>query len=173
MSGTCCILCWLCALCRKCSIRCCCWLWCYLFHSDTGNRAPVSRVTGGDTSHYTMSDAYMCFLRTPSYQHLPTFADTLLHYLTPAKGIPYPGFLFAGDQQEDTQRVHSTVIPNLLLCTSVSCCPHNGTCMIMTAWYIFTSNKNLLMPTNNPLVLLQLVRVPLATQLVDIQVGNS
>jgi hypothetical protein len=25
-------------------------------HSDTGNRTPVSRVTGGDTSHYTMSD---------------------------------------------------------------------------------------------------------------------
>ena len=27
------------------------------FHSDTGNRTPVSRVTGGDTSHYTMSDS--------------------------------------------------------------------------------------------------------------------
>jgi hypothetical protein len=26
--------------------------------SDTGNRTPVSRVTGGDTSHYTMSDLY-------------------------------------------------------------------------------------------------------------------
>ena len=25
--------------------------------SDTGNRTPVSRVTGGDTSHYTMSDS--------------------------------------------------------------------------------------------------------------------
>eukprot|EP00978_Attheya_sp_CCMP212_P024401 scaffold76538_cov62-Attheya_sp.AAC.6 len=24
--------------------------------SDTGNRTPVSRVTGGDTSHYTMSE---------------------------------------------------------------------------------------------------------------------
>ena len=24
--------------------------------SDTGNRTPVSRVTGGDTSHYTMPD---------------------------------------------------------------------------------------------------------------------
>ena len=25
--------------------------------SDTGNRTPVSRVTGGDTSHYTMSES--------------------------------------------------------------------------------------------------------------------
>ena len=25
-------------------------------NSDTGNRTPVSRVTGGDTSHYTMSE---------------------------------------------------------------------------------------------------------------------
>ncbi|KAL7501527.1 hypothetical protein ACHAWT_009796, partial [Skeletonema menzelii] len=24
--------------------------------SETGNRTPVSRVTGGDTSHYTISD---------------------------------------------------------------------------------------------------------------------
>ena len=27
-----------------------------VINSDTGNRTPVSRVTGGDTSHYTMSD---------------------------------------------------------------------------------------------------------------------
>ena len=26
--------------------------------SDTGNRTPVSRVTGGDTSHYTMSERF-------------------------------------------------------------------------------------------------------------------
>ena len=26
------------------------------YSSETGNRTPVSRVTGGDTSHYTISD---------------------------------------------------------------------------------------------------------------------
>ena len=29
--------------------------------SATGNRTPVSRVTGGDTSHYTIADAYIIF----------------------------------------------------------------------------------------------------------------
>ncbi|KAL7494582.1 hypothetical protein ACHAWT_003214, partial [Skeletonema menzelii] len=28
--------------------------------SETGNRTPVSRVTGGDTSHYTISDYWEC-----------------------------------------------------------------------------------------------------------------
>ena len=28
-------------------------------NSETGNRTPVSRVTGGDTSHYTISDALL------------------------------------------------------------------------------------------------------------------
>jgi hypothetical protein len=31
--------------------------------SDTGNRTPVSRVTGGDTSHYTMSDLVILYVQ--------------------------------------------------------------------------------------------------------------
>jgi hypothetical protein len=41
-------------------------------NSDTGNRTPVSRVTGGDTSHYTMSDYVSYWINKTAY---PCFAD--------------------------------------------------------------------------------------------------
>ena len=46
--------------------------------SPTGNRTPVSRVTGGDTYHYTIEDWLLeevlefCALRVSSYKINPT-----------------------------------------------------------------------------------------------------
>ena len=42
--------------------------------SPAGNRTPVSRVTGGDTHHYTTEDSMLCI------KHL-RWKSTLLHYL--------------------------------------------------------------------------------------------
>eukprot|EP00977_Amphora_coffeiformis_P017371 scaffold5610_cov157-Amphora_coffeaeformis.AAC.5 len=49
--------------------------------SETGNRTPVSRVTGGDTSHYTISD-FVLFLCGPICQ------PTTIAFFTPCT-IPY------------------------------------------------------------------------------------
>ena len=44
-----------------------------MIDSATGNRTPVSRVTGGDTSHYTIAD--VSFREKSNY-------TKILHYLT-------------------------------------------------------------------------------------------
>ena len=47
--------------------------------SVTGNRTPVSRVTGGDTSHYTMTDVLLLLLFDNCCKSMLIFGYTKIH----------------------------------------------------------------------------------------------
>ena len=56
-----------------------------LCFSVTGNRTPVSRVTGGDTSHYTMTDCFCAHLYTNNtYMHTSFTSISYTYFLSSA-----------------------------------------------------------------------------------------
>ena len=55
--------------------------------SDTGNRTPVSRVTGGDTSHYTVSD---CCFYVPKLHNTHSTTTIPNQLLTNEQSLSHP-----------------------------------------------------------------------------------